>query len=153
MTTTPPCPWQPGDRVQRAEPRSYRFPGVVIAVGLKLDGKTWHCEVECIAPGCEGMTHVFPASRLEALGPDWDLPRQRFDAPFTPDTSSYHIAWSGDRAVGVICADRQMAYELRKGAHNTLGIVTDEFVEAWADMTCDDNCTMQTVQIAEGSDG
>ena len=59
--------FQIGDMVQRKEPRSYLFPGVVIAAGYKLDGVTWHCEVECIAPGVEGMTHVFPARSLETL--------------------------------------------------------------------------------------
>lgn len=67
-----PCPWKVGDKVQRKPGASYLFPGVIISVGLKLDGKTWHCEVECIAPGVEGCTHVFPASQLVPLDPAWN---------------------------------------------------------------------------------
>lgn len=66
-------------------------------------------------------------------------------APEQPKT--YHIAWNEARTVGVICEDQQMAYELRKGALNSLGIVTGDFVEAWAEMTVDDNCTIQDVEI------
>lgn len=61
--------------------------------------------------------------------------------------TTYHIAWNQDRTVGVICEDPQMAYELRKGAHNTLGIVSDEFVEAWAEMTALDNCTTEEIEV------
>lgn len=56
-----------GDRVQRAEPRSYLFPGVVIGVSHKLDGKTTLYTVECIAPGVEGMAHEFTEKTLEPL--------------------------------------------------------------------------------------
>jgi len=63
--------------------------------------------------------------------------------------TTYHIAWNEARTVGVICEDHQLAYELRKGASNSLGIVTGPFVEAWAEMTVDDNCTIQTVEIPE----
>lgn len=63
------CPFKVGDRVMRKPGASYMFPGVVISTGLKLDGKTWHCEVECIAPFVEGCTHVFPASQLVPLDP------------------------------------------------------------------------------------
>ena len=66
-----PCPWSVGDRVMRKPGASYMFPGVIISIGLKLNGKTWHCEVECIAPGVEGCTHVFPANHLVALDPEW----------------------------------------------------------------------------------
>lgn len=55
-----------GDPVQRAEPRSYLFPGIVIGANLKLDGKTWLYSVECIAPGVEGMVHEFTERALEA---------------------------------------------------------------------------------------
>lgn len=60
-----------GDRVQRKSGASYAFPGVVIATGLKLDGKTWHCEVGCIAPMVEGCTHVFPDRLLKPLDEEW----------------------------------------------------------------------------------
>lgn len=56
-----------GDRVQRAEPRSYLFPGVVIGVSRKLDGKTTLYTVECIAPGVKGMAHEFTEKALEPL--------------------------------------------------------------------------------------
>jgi len=79
MTNTPPCPWKVGDKVQRKPGASYLFPGVIISTGLKLDGKTWHCEVECIAPGVEGCTHVFPASQLVPLDPGY-LTRANADA-------------------------------------------------------------------------
>lgn len=72
MTDTTTCPWKVGDKVQRKPGASYLFPGVIISTGLKLDGKTWHCEVECIAPGVEGCTHVFPASQLVPLDPAWN---------------------------------------------------------------------------------
>lgn len=54
-----------GDPVQRAEPRSYLFPGIVIGVAPKLDGKTVLYTVECIAPGVEGMAHEFTEKALE----------------------------------------------------------------------------------------
>ena len=59
----------------------------------------------------------------------------------------YHIAWNEARSVGVICKDEQMAYELRKGSTNTLGIVSAAFSDAWGDMTVDDNCEMQAVDL------
>lgn len=55
-----------GDAVERAEPRSYRFPGVVIGANLKLDGRTWLYSVECVAPGVEGMVHEFTERALQA---------------------------------------------------------------------------------------
>lgn len=59
----------------------------------------------------------------------------------------YSIAWNEAKTVGVICKEHQLAYELRKGALNSLGIVTGDFVEAWADMTVDDNCTIEHVVL------
>lgn len=57
------------------------------------------------------------------------------------------IAWNEEKTVGVICQEYQLAYELRKGAMNPLGIVTYEFVDAWGDMTANDNCTIQEVEL------
>jgi len=67
-------------------------------------------------------------------------------------SKTYHIAWNEGRTVGVICEDPQMAYELRKGASNCLGIVTGDFCEAWGDMTANDACTIETVTMAKVSD-
>lgn len=71
---------------------------------------------------------------------------QRIETAITGG-KQYHIAWNEARTVGVICQEGQMAYELRKGAQNSLGIVTPDFCEAWGDMTADDNCTTQMVRI------
>jgi hypothetical protein len=61
-----------------------------------------------------------------------------------------YIVWRDEsRTLGVICDDHQMCYELRKGAMNPLGIVTGEFCEAWADMTVNDNCIIETVEISK----
>ena len=56
---------------------------------------------------------------------------------------SVSIVWNEANSVGVACRDAQLAYELRKGALNPLGIVSGAFVEAWADMTAEDNCTIR----------
>lgn len=56
-----------GDFVQRKEPRSYVFPGVVIGVSQKLNGTTILYTVECIAPGVSGMAHEFTESNLELM--------------------------------------------------------------------------------------
>lgn len=55
------------------------------------------------------------------------------------------ICWNEAKTVGIICEDDQLAYELRKGAMNPLGIVTPAFMDAWGDMTADDNCTKEKV--------
>jgi len=74
------------DKVQRKSDGSYAFPGVVIATGLKLDGTTWHCEVECIIPGVTGCTHVFPATSLREMDPIWET-----FAAWTPNADN---AWN-----------------------------------------------------------
>jgi hypothetical protein len=61
--------------------------------------------------------------------------------------AKFNIAWNEDKTIGVVCADSQMAYELRKGSNNPLGIVTYDFCEAWANMTATDNCTIQEVEL------
>lgn len=55
------------------------------------------------------------------------------------------ICWNEAKTVGIICEDDQLAYELRKGAMNPLGIVTPAFMDAWGDMTADDNCTIEKI--------
>lgn len=64
-----------------------------------------------------------------------------------PPRQEYSIAWNERKTVGVIVKEdeehRGLTYELRKGALNSLGVVTGDFVEAWAEMTADDNCTLQ----------
>ncbi|MBY5863235.1 hypothetical protein [Rhizobium leguminosarum] len=72
----------------------------------------------------------------------------------------YRIAWNEARTIGVIvkddrdsdCEFAQLAYELRKGALNTLGVVSYEFVDAWGDMTADDNCTIEDITLSESPD-
>jgi len=91
------CPWNVGDKVQRKSDGSYAFPGVVIATGLKLDGKTWHCEVECIIPGVTGCTHVFPATSLRAMDPIWET-----FAAWAPDADK---AWNEAIEAAVRVAD------------------------------------------------
>lgn len=60
------------------------------------------------------------------------------------------IVWNEAKTIGIIINmpsepedEWQLAYELRKGALNCLGLVTGDFVEAWAEMTADDNCTIE----------
>lgn len=64
-----------------------------------------------------------------------------------PPRQEYSIAWNERKTVGVIVKEDEehqgLTYELRKGALNSLGVVTGDFVEAWAEMTADDNCTLQ----------
>jgi hypothetical protein len=74
-----------GDRVQRKEPRSYAFPGVVIGIAPKLDGVTTLYTVECLAPGVTGMAHEFVERGLEPLDADTD---RRLSAAIT--------SWGGD---------------------------------------------------------
>ena len=50
-----------GDRVEKAS--GYRFPGIVIGVAQKLDGKLLYL-VECIATGAEGMCHIYSELQL-----------------------------------------------------------------------------------------
>jgi hypothetical protein len=51
-----------GQYVQKAT--GYKFPGVVIGVATKLDGKILYL-VECTAEGAEGMCHIFSGNNLE----------------------------------------------------------------------------------------
>lgn len=66
---------------------------------------------------------------------------------------TYKIAWNEAKTIGVIVKEDEgsdrigLTYELRKGAMNTLGVVTPDFMDAWGDMTADDNCTVETVKI------
>lgn len=51
-----------GQRVRKA--KGYRFPGIVIGVSQKLDGRLLYL-VECIAPDCAGMCHIYSEKDLE----------------------------------------------------------------------------------------
>ncbi len=57
------------------------------------------------------------------------------------------IVWNEDKSVGILVKDDQLAYELRKGSANTLGIVSPEFMDAWAEMTAADVCTIEEVEF------
>jgi len=63
----------------------------------------------------------------------------------------YSICWNEAKTVGVIVKEDDdhcgLTYELRKGALNSLGVVTGEFVEAWAEMTANDNCTIEQIEL------
>lgn len=63
----------------------------------------------------------------------------------------YSICWNEAKTVGVIVKEDDehigLTYELRKGALNTLGVVSADFVEAWGDMTAHDNCTIEIVEL------
>lgn len=67
--------------------------------------------------------------------------------------SEYSICWNEKKTVGVIVVEDYdhvgLTYELRKGALNSLGVVTPDFVEAWAEMTAEDNCTIEKIEIPE----
>lgn len=52
-----------GDSVERCK-GSYKFPGVVIGVGKKLNSDRILCMVETTVEGCEGMVHIFGESEL-----------------------------------------------------------------------------------------
>jgi len=43
----------------------YRFTGVVVATFVKRDLVTVRLVVECTAPDCEGMLHIFSMDDLE----------------------------------------------------------------------------------------
>lgn len=62
--------------------------------------------------------------------------------------AKYTIAWNEAKTVGIICEETQLAYELRKGAQNPLGIVSPDFMDAWAEMTVDENCTLQEIEVS-----
>lgn len=91
---------------------------------------TYESALRAFFQACANNGRTFPAKE-DSVAPKREL----------------HIAWNEARTVGVICEDRQMVYELRKGANNSLGIVTGEFCEAWAEMTADDNCTIEDVRL------
>lgn len=58
--------WQVGDRVEKKD--GYRFPGEVRAVIVKIDGELRYV-VECTAPACAGMLHIFKGSQLIRAAP------------------------------------------------------------------------------------
>jgi hypothetical protein len=62
-----------------------------------------------------------------------------------------YVVWNEARTVGVVfnfedeIDNKQLVYEFRKGACNSLGMVTHDFIDAWAEMTVDDNCTTEVI--------
>ncbi len=64
---------------------------------------------------------------------------------------THTICWNERKTVGVIVIEDHehvgLTYELRKGALNSLGVVDPQFVEAWAEMTAHDNCTIEKVNL------
>jgi len=54
--------FQIGQQVQKI--KGYKFPGVVIGVCKKTDGRVLYC-VECTAEGAAGMCHIFGEADLE----------------------------------------------------------------------------------------
>lgn len=56
----------PGDRVRKQS--GYKFPGIVVGRFEKLDGSTRYV-VECVAPGCQGILHIFNADQLVKQDP------------------------------------------------------------------------------------
>lgn len=64
---------------------------------------------------------------------------------------TYSVCWNEAKTIGVIVKEddehKGLTYELRKGALNTLGVVTPDFMDAWGDMTAEDNCTIETVEL------
>lgn len=53
-----------GQHVQKTT--GYKFPGVVIGIAKKLDGRTLYL-VECTAAGAEGVCHIYGESNLEFI--------------------------------------------------------------------------------------
>ena len=66
----------------------------------------------------------------------------------------HKICWNEAKTVGIIVNEgsdehRGLTYELRKGALNTLGVVSADFVEAWGDMTAESNCTVEEIDLVK----
>lgn len=65
---------------------------------------------------------------------------------------THTICWNEAKTVGIIVKEDAehvgLTYELRKGALNSLGVVSGDFVEAWAEMTADDNCTIECIDLS-----
>lgn len=53
-----------GQQVQKIT--GYKFPGVVIGIATKLDGRVLYL-VECTAAGAEGVCHIYGESNLEVM--------------------------------------------------------------------------------------
>lgn len=64
----------------------------------------------------------------------------------------HKICWNEAKTIGIIVKEDGyrlgLTYELRKGALNTLGVVSSEFMDAWGDMTAEDNCTVEEIDLA-----
>lgn len=117
-------------------------------------GEYWHCSLAAlprqgdgvyIASAPKGTKHVVHNITHHVGGASHRIEIDVVRSGESP--RKLHIAWNETKTVGIVCEDGQLAYELRKGALNSLGIVTGAFVEAWADMTVDDNCTTEEVEL------
>lgn len=59
-----------------------------------------------------------------------------------------YIVWrNAEKTQGFIVDDAQLAYEMRKGASNTLGMIEYELLEAWNEATVDDDCIIEEVTL------
>lgn len=68
---------------------------------------------------------------------------------------THKIVWKNEhKNLGIIVNEENenylgLSHELRKGALNTLGVVSAAFMEAWGDMTAYNNCIVETVNLNE----
>lgn len=62
------------------------------------------------------------------------------------------IVWNTAKTIGIILNfedeldNGALAYELRKGASNPLGLIDGIFMEAWNEFTCEDACTIENLE-------
>ncbi len=54
--------YQQGDKVKKV--KGYAYPGVVVSAFTNLNGDSRYV-VECTAPDCKGMLHIFNGEQLE----------------------------------------------------------------------------------------
>lgn len=86
-------------------------------------------------------------------GCGWENPAQAVDRCSACNGSGVlskkrFIVWRNEeKTIGVIVEEYQLAYELRKGSMNSLGIVDGPFMDAWGDLTADDVCIIEEVQL------
>jgi|TARA_R110000851_G_scaffold32845_5_gene87880 hypothetical protein len=66
------------------------------------------------------------------------------------------IVWNDTKTIGIAVNfpeendENGVAYELRKGSSNTLGLIDEHFMEAWSEMTAFHNC--EIVDIPESGE-
>ena len=58
------------------------------------------------------------------------------------------IVWNESRTIGIAINlpedETQLSHEIRKGTTNNLGVICPDFMEAWSEMTCLDQCTVES---------